>query len=256
MIRLRLYLWCILLISTISMEQALAQTEEQEQKNISGMVLERGTANVRIADATVVNLRTRQVTRTSPQGVFTIPVAVGDSLSVNKIGYGPIKTVINTLEDIILDMQAGLEIETVVVTRSTRESELRSHLRDYERQGIHNGGHNSLGTYLNSPATALYNLFGRTPRNARRFEQYMNQELEATKVDRVFNKTLVSSLTDLEGDELQSFMDIYRPSWSTLEKWGQYDLMLYITNSFKSWDKNGRPKSERLPKLEIPEQER
>ena len=256
MIRLRLYIWSVMLISTISMGQAFAQIEEPEQKSISGMVLERGTSNVRIADATVVNLRTQQVVRTSTQGVFTIPVTVGDSLSVNKVGYGPIKTVINTLEDIIVDMQAGLEIETVVVTRSTRETELRSHLRDYERQGIYNGGHNSVGTYLSSPATALYNLFGKTPRNARRFEKYMNQELEATKVDQIFNKTIVSDLTELEGDELRSFMDIYRPSLSMVERWGQYDLMLYITNSFKTWDANGRPKSERLPKLEIPEQER
>lgn len=256
MIRLQLYLWSILFITVISTGQALAQSEETGQKNISGMVLERGTANVRIADATVVNLRSKQTVRTSAQGVFTIAVNVGDSLSVNKVGYGPIKTVINTLEDIILDMQAGLEIETVVITRSTRESELREHLRDYGRQGIHNGGHNSLGTYLGSPATALYNLFGRTPRNARRFEQYMNQELEATKIDRIFNKTLVSDLTGLEGEELQSFMEIYRPSVSAVEKWGQYDLMLYISNSFKAWDENGRPKPERLPKLEIPEQER
>lgn len=220
------------------------------------MVLERGTSNIRVADATVVNLRTNQATRTSSQGIFTIGVSVGDSLSISKVGYGPIKTAINTLEDIILDMQAGLEIETVVITRSTRESEMQGYLKDYERKGVYRGGHNSVGTYLSSPATALYNLFGKEPKNARRFEQYMNKELEASKVDRIFNKTIVSELTSLEGDDLQSFMEIYRPSLATAEKWGQYDLMLYITNSFKAWEQNGRPKPERLPKLEIPKQEK
>ena len=79
---------------------------------------------------------------------------------------------------------------------------------------------NKFGTYLASPATALYNLFGQEAKNAKRFEKYMNVELEATKVDRIFNKTIVSELTKLEGDELQSFMDLYRPSYSTAQYWG------------------------------------
>lgn len=229
---------------------------QSETKRISGLVLERGTNNSRIADVNVTNLRTNQQTRTSSMGVFTIEVSLGDSLSFSKTGYGPVKTVIHVFEDIILDMQPGLEIETVVVTRSTRESELRDALGDYRRKGVHNGGHNTVGTYLGSPATALYNLFGREPRNARRFEKYMNQEMDALKVDRIFNKKIVSEITGLEGDELQAFMEVYRPTLSVAENWGQYDLMLYITNSFKAWESNGRPRPEKLPKLEIPAQEK
>jgi len=222
---------------------------------ISGLVMEKGTDN-RIEDANVTNLRTRQVVSSNSYGVFNIEVAIGDSLSISKVGYGPVKTAIQTLGDILVDLQPGLQIETVVVTRSTKEAEMRSYLKDFEKKGIYNGGHNKVGTYLASPATALYNLFGQEAKNAKRFERYMTKELEATKIDRVFNKRLVASLTNLEGDELQSFMDMYRPSISSIERWGDYDLMSYITNSFKAWDKNGRPQSQRLPKLEIPPQEK
>ncbi len=220
------------------------------------MILERGTNNTRIADANVTNLNTQQKVRTSMQGVFTIAVAIGDSISIEKVGYGPIKTQINRIEDIILDMQPGLQIETVVVSRGTRESEMRGIMKDYERKGVYRGGQNSVGTYLASPATALYNLFGKEPKNARRFQEYMEQELEETKIDRIFNKTIVTELTGLEGEELRSFMEWYRPSLSTAEKWGRYDLMVYINKSFDDWDANGRPKSQRLPKLEIPPQEK
>lgn len=232
-----------------------AQAQEAASKVISGLVMEKGS-NIRVADANVVNLKTNQKANTNAYGVFTLSVSVGDSIRISKVGYGPVKTVIHTLEDILIDLQAGNTIETVVITRSTKEAELKGFLREYEKKGVYNGGHNKTMTYLSSPATALYNLFGKDAKNAKRFEKYMNQELEATKVDRIFNKTIVQKITSLEGDELVDFMEIYRPSLSSVERWGQYDLMNYILNSFKSWDGQGRPKPQRLPKLEIPPQEK
>jgi len=226
-----------------------------EPATLSGLVLERGTST-RLADVNVTNLRNNRITRTSVYGVFTIEAAVGDSLSFSKVGYGPVKTVVQTAEDILIDMQAGLEIETIVVTRSTKEAELNSIMRDYEKKGIYNGGKNTFGTYLGSPATALYNLFGREAKNAKRFEKFMDQELEQTKVDRIFNRTIVSQLTKLEGQDLQDFIDYYRPSYSSAMSWGQYDLMKYINNSFDSWNANGRPRPQRLPKLDIPPQQK
>ncbi|OYD41751.1 peptidase associated/transthyretin-like domain-containing protein [Sphingobacterium cellulitidis] len=234
---------------------ALAAHAQDQDNIVSGLVLEKGTST-RISDANVVNQRTKQTVRTNSYGVFNIEVNVGDTLSVSKVGYGPIKTRINTLEDILLDLQAGNRIETVVVTRSTKEMEMKEMLEDYESKGVYNGGQNKFGTYISSPATALYNLFGKEAKNAKRFEKFMNQELEETKVDRIFNKTIVSKITKLEGEELQSFMDIYRPSYATAERWGQYDLMNYINSSYKTWNAQGRPKSQRLPKLEIPPQEK
>lgn len=228
---------------------------QSQDSAISGIIMEKGTDN-RIEDVNVTNLRTRQIVSSNSYGVFNIEVAIGDSLSISKVGYGTVKTAIQTLGDILVDLQSGVQIETVVVTRSTKEAEMRSYLKDFEKKGIYNGGHNKVGTYLASPATALYNLFGQEAKNAKRFERYMSKELEATKIDRIFNKRLVASLTNLEGDELQSFMDMYRPSLSSIERWGDYDLMSYITNSFKAWDNNGRPKSQRLPKLDIPPQEK
>lgn len=229
--------------------------QAQQDSTISGLVLEKGS-NTRIPQANVTNLRTQEVVVSNNYGVFAIDVIVGDSLSISKVGYGPVKTRINTLEDILIDLQAGTQIETVVVTGRTREAEMREMLEDYGKKGVHNGGHNKFGTYLASPATALYNLFGQEAKNAKRFEKYMGQELEASKIDRVFNKALVSRITKLQGDELRSFMDLYRPSHSSIERWGEYDLLNYINRSFKLWVEQGKPKSPRLPKLDIPDQEK
>lgn len=224
-------------------------------KVISGLVMEKGS-NIRIADANVVNLRSNQTVSTSGYGVFTLRVEIGDTVKISKIGYGPVKTVIHTLEDILIDMQAGTNIEMIVVTRSTKEAEMQGYLRDYAKKGVYNGGKNTTMTYLSSPATALYNLFGKDAKNAKRFESYMTKELEASKVDRIFNKTIVNKITNLEDEELRDFMEMYRPSTSSIERWGEYDLLNYINRSFKAWDEQGRPKPQRLPKLDIPPQEK
>jgi len=241
---------CVVLLFT-----GILDVQAQQASGVSGMVVEKG-GSTRLSDVNVTNLRTKKRVQTNTFGVFIIEASVGDSLYLTKTGYGPVKTILQTTEDILMEMQAGLTLETVVVSRMSKEAEMRDMLDDYRKKGVYNGGKNTLGTYLGSPATALYNLFGRDAKNAKRFASLMDRELEESQVDRVFNKTTVRSVIDLEGDELQSFMDMYRPSYSMVKNWGQYDFMHYVKRSFDAWDKNGRPRSERLPKLDIPPQER
>lgn len=234
----------------------LSDTRAQVQsEGIAGTVVERG-GSARLADVNVTNQRTKKRTKTNTFGVFIIEASVGDSLLLTKTGYGPVKTLLQTEEDILIEMQEGLTIETVVVSRMSKEAEMRDMLDDYRKKGVYNGGENTFGTYIGSPVTALYNLFGRDAKNAKRFSKLMDRELEQNQVDRVFNRTTVTSVIgELEGDELQSFMDIYRPSHRMVQNWGQYDFMNYVKRSFDAWDQNGRPRSERLPKLEVPPQE-
>lgn len=220
---------------------------------VSGLILEKSTGN-RLADVNVINLKMNRKVTSNNFGVFYIDAMIGDSLSISKVGYGTIKLVLYTLDDVVVEMQPGMQIETVVVARKTRQQEMEDILRDYEKKGIYNGGKNKVGTYLNSPATALYNLFGREAKNMKRFEKYMDREVNEIAVDRIFTKSIVTEHTGLEGEALQHFMEIYRPSYELSKNWGQYDLLKYITNSFKSWDEEGRPAPVKLPKLEIPPQ--
>ncbi len=232
-------------------QEVVAQMSSMPQ--ISGLVLEKTTGK-RLADVNVVNLRTNKKVVSNTYGVFYIEAMVGDSLSLTKVGYGSIKTVINTLEDILLEMQPGMQIEEVVVARKTKQQEMEDILRDYEKKGIYGGGKNKVGTYLNSPATALYNLFGREAKNMKRFEKFMSRESNEIAIDKVFSVKVVSETTGLKGDELINFMELYRPPYETAIKWGQYDLLNYITTSFKKWEEDGKPAPMRLPKLEISSQ--
>ncbi|GGH08027.1 hypothetical protein FAZ19_02970 [Sphingobacterium alkalisoli] len=232
---------------------ALIEVRAQEIPSLSGLVLDKDNGS-RIEDVNVVNLRTKTRAVTNSYGVFYIEAAVGDTLSLTKTGYGSIKTFVYTMEDMLLEMQSGIHLETIIVSRRSREQQMEDILRDYGKKGIYNGGKNSVGTYVASPATALYNLFGREAKNMKRFEKFMDREVDEIQVDRIFSKAKIAEITGLSGDDLQNFMDLYRPSLSMAQNWGQYDLLDYVNRSLKSWNEQGRPASQKLPKLYIPPQ--
>lgn len=258
MLIVRTLLFVILSFALIMNSYAQRDTtvQVQEQSRVSGVLLEKGTGT-RLSDVNVKNLNTNQSTRSNIHGVFYIEASTGDSLQFTKVGYGPVKSVLNTLSDILIEMQSGVSIETVVINRKTREGELQDLLDQYRKKGVYNQGKNTVGTYLGSPATAIYNLFSKDSKNARRFKKYIDREEQELKVDRIFNKELVKSLTGLQEEkELEAFMSMYRPSYTVASSWGQYELYSYITRSFERWEKDGRPKPQPLPKLDIPKQEK
>ena len=78
----------------------------------------------------------------------------------------------------------------------------------------------------------------------------MQKELAETDVDRKFSRTRIEELTGLEGDDLTNFMIWYRPSFEKAQYWGEYDITAYIVQSFKKFDRDGRPAAPKLPKLE------
>lgn len=60
-------------------------------------------------------------------------------------------------------------------------------------------------------------------------------------IDFRFNKALVRRLTLLTGNELDSFMQLYRPSYMFTKFAGDYDFQLYIKESLSRFKKGLRP---------------
>ncbi|MBK1441243.1 carboxypeptidase-like regulatory domain-containing protein [Parapedobacter sp. ISTM3] len=222
----------------------------QESGIIRGIVVEAGTSK-RIGNVTIVNQRTGQSTASSSLGTFEINASVGDTLIANSMGYQSMTTEVKTLSDILIDMRPGsIMLEQVDVNRMSKEAELRDAMRSYRKQGVYYDGKPPALAYIFNPITSLYELLGRTPRNARRFGNYMEKELEETEVDRKFSRSKIRELTGLDGDDLTNFMIWYRPSFEKAQYWGEYDITAYIVDSFKQFDRDGRPAAPKLPKLE------
>lgn len=225
----------------------------QESGTVRGLVVE-ASGSARVAQANVTNTRTKQVAVSSPSGEFSIEATVGDSLLISKLGFQTVATEIKTLSDILINFhRSSIQIETVTVERLSKEAELEDVMDGYRRQGVYFEGKPKAMQYIANPITSLYELLGRTPKNARRFRNTMEWELGESAVDRIFNQTRVQDITGLEGEDLANFMRWYRPSYDKVANWAEYDIMLYIQNSFKQFDRDGRPPAPTLPKLEAPQ---
>ena len=221
----------------------------QESGTIRGIVVEAGSSN-RLGSATISNKNTGQSTVSNSLGTFEINATVGDSLEVLLMGYESVLTEVKTLSDILIDMHAAsILLEQVDVNRTSKEAELRDAMRGYRKQGVYFDGKPPALAYIFNPITSLYELFGRTPRNARRFHNYMERELAETEVDRKFSRTKIQELTGLSDDDLTNFMFWYRPTAEKTQYWGDYDITAYIVQSFKQFDRDGRPAAPKLPKL-------
>ena len=221
----------------------------QEQGVIRGIVVESGSSK-RISGVTITNQQTQRTAISNNLGTFEIYATVGDSLTASSVGYESIATEVKTLSDILLDMRvASIQLETVTVERQSKAAELREAMDGYRKQGVYYNGKPPALAYVFNPVTSLYELFGRTPRNARRFQQYMGRELQATEVDQKFNKALIQELTGLEGDDLNNFMIWYRPSYEKVQHWQEYDMTAYIMQHFKQFERDGRPEPPKLPPL-------
>ena len=78
-------------------------------------------------------------------------------------------------------------------------------------------------------------MFGRTPKNARRFNNYYVTELQQTHIDGLFNKVIINKHTGLVDKELENFMINYRPDYERAKNWAQYDAIKWINDSFKKY---------------------
>ena len=88
----------------------------------------------------------------------------------------------------------------------------------------------------------IINMFRfRRNRSMESFQKRLLLEEQDKFIDHRFNKALVRRLTLLEGAALDSFMRIYRPSYTFTKFAGEYDFQYYIKEAFYRFKKGLRP---------------
>lgn len=226
----------------------------QDAAALQGVVTEQNGAQ-RIADVSILNKNNQARTISNTYGNFEISASLGDTLIITKYGYATQYQPVLTLQDLVVRLNRTMLLDEVTVTSKTKREEMQDIMNDYQKQGVYNGGKTKPLQYVFTPLTALYNTFGRAPKNARRFSNYMNNELEESAVDKKFNKYNVAEITGLKGEDLLSFMGFYRPSYAECQYWNEYDIRKYLEKSLAQYEKDGKPRFQRLPKIDIPQQE-
>lgn len=229
---MRPYLLYLFLIATFLLGSAHLSFG---QIHIIGGVVKDKDANARIVGAQVINQRSGDGVLTSSLGLFQIKAKIGDTLLVIKQGYSDFTAAVNTSDDMIINLNRDMTLKQVDIYGKTKKAELTDMKREYRNKGSFYQGKPPLLSFLFKPLTAVYELFGRTPKNARRFGRYYETEMQQTFIDGLFNETLIKANTDLSGEQLEDFMLNYRPEYEKAQRWQQYDALKYIKDSYKKY---------------------
>ncbi|NEU10475.1 hypothetical protein GZH53_19270 [Flavihumibacter sp. R14] len=218
------------------------------QDMIRGVLFEKGSS-LRVANATITNLKKKVFSQTDGLGAFSINASTGDTLKITKAGFMEQTVVISSFTDLIIHLARPVQLSEVRVTGQSKKQELDEVKRQYRRKGSYYAGKPPLLSYIFTPLTALYELVGKTPGQARRFNRYYSREIQESEIDRRFNPYTVKILTGYEGADLQNFVQTYRPNFEQVITWADYDLVNYIKRSVLTFESAGRPAARALPPL-------
>ena len=229
-------------------------------QQFSGLVLNK-TTHQPIAFATVNSAH--EITATGADGKFMLfNIKFNDTIRVNSIGYQAYTfTVYHLHADTIYIEPEPIKLQDVRIFGPVNHKADSLNVRkqfaqtfNYQKPGIKDFLKTNLPTSLpdHGPAINSDNDFGglnllavasliglnKTP-EARLHKQLLADE-QANYVDYRFSKSKVEMLTHMrmESDSLLDFMDTYRPTITQLKQMTDYQLIIYIKNSYTYFIKN------------------
>lgn len=171
-------------------------------------------------------------------GSFHIDAAIGDSLVFRKLDYAPQTLLVINANDLSIFLQPIITLNEVTIKDYSQRQELNNTLDKYRKVGGYTTLSPSAWSVVNSPLTGLYEMFGKTPGRARKFQEYSKQEIEHTAVSKRYNKQLVKQVTSIPDTELDAFMLAFTPSYEDIKVWSDYDIIKYIKKSFEYFKDN------------------
>ncbi|WP_345105736.1 hypothetical protein [Mucilaginibacter panaciglaebae] len=211
----------------------------QQVVYFKGVVFKKNSP-VTIAFASVTNLSRKNIPEVLSDNVgsFRIQAAIGDTLLFKKTEYTPQIVVIQSYSPLSVYMQAVIHLEQVTIKEVSKQKELNDALDNYKKKGQYYTLDPSVLSVLISPLSGLYELFGKAPAQARKFQQYSKQEMERIEVAKRYNKTVVKKITNMPDEDLEDFMFNFTPNVEDIRAWTDYDIISYVKRSYAYFKAN------------------
>jgi hypothetical protein len=190
-------------------------------------------------------------TTTDSNGNYVITVNYDDSIYFSYLGRATVKYPVKGINfqvgfDIALHVDPTTLKEVNVMPRSYRNDSLQNR-KDYEKYfdfkkpnpfTLTDGSAGlGMGAGFDLDQIIRYFQFDRTKR-LKAFQSRLLEDEEDKYVDHRFNPSIVLKVTHLQGDELDSFMAKYRPSYVFCKRATDYDLLEYVKLAFTEYQKD------------------
>lgn len=189
-------------------------------------------------------------TVTNSEGVYEIDVAASDSIWFSYLGKPTMKFPIASIQNIL---QFNISLHVSIPT--LKEVKIRP--RNYRQDSIQNREDYAkvfnyqkpklktvapqYGAGVGFDLDEIVNMFRfKRNRSIANFQKRLLQQEEDKFIDYRFSKSLVRRLTLLTGNELDSFMRLYRPSYTFTKFANDYDFQAYIKQAHLRFE-NGLP---------------
>lgn len=215
--------------------------EATAQYKVKGIVYD-SSRQYRIEAVTVMATNGR-ITLTDSLGRYGIEVGESDSVWFSFLGkptpkYPVLKIADVNQFDIALQLKAHVMEEVRIKNRSYKMDSLQNR-KDYAKafnyKKVSFESMTSIGpTGAGIDVQELIRLFQfRKNRAALKFQQRLLDQEREKFIDHRFNKGLVRRLTNLDGEELDLFMQRYRPTYEFTANASEYDFQLFIKRAWE-----------------------
>lgn len=209
----------------------------QQVFTLKGVIFIKSTQG-RVSKAVINNVTRNTIVTSDDLGSFNIEAAVGDSILFRKVDYAQQSLKVSNTNGLSIYLQPIISLKTVTIKDYSERQELNATLNNYRKVGQYYTLKPSALAVVTSPLTGLYEMFGKTPGRARKFQEYSKQELESQAVSKRYNKALVKQVTNMTDIDLDEFMMVFTPSYEDVKSWSDYDIIKYIKRSYDYFKEN------------------
>jgi hypothetical protein len=201
----------------------------------------------RVAQVLITNLQHRQVVLSNDVGGFSINAAPTDTLVFSKPGFTEQRLIVKEQQQILVYLVPALQLDEVQVIAKTRKQEQADVMNGYRSKGLYFDGKPPALSFLSSPITGIYELFGKDAGRMRRFSEHIKRENQQTEVNKRYSVDLVKRVTKLPDEEVRKFMLAYSPPYPEVLKWNDYEVIQFINRSMAGYNRSKSLPA--LPKL-------
>lgn len=210
---------------------------------LKGQVLDVDDKGMQVPACIVVNMRTQQGFLADENGNFSINVRKTDTLAFRNIGYelrfirlGDLSITPDFHLSVYLKKQSYMVREIMIMPKRG----LDSISKDIQKLGYDENKYMLKGIdALQSPVTAIYQMFSRQERSRREVAFMMNEDERKKLLRELLNFYITAGYITIPSEKYDSFINFCAINDAQLKTLTQYEMAVYIKKKLELFNSRG-----------------